>query len=294
MSTQNELGKVVKQLAKRPLGSTGLEVSCLGLGTVKLGRATGVKYPTAVKIPTDQEARELLSQAQDLGINLIDTAPAYGQSEVRLGGLLAGQRDRWVIVTKVGEQFDGEKSTYDFSPRGIELSIEQSLMRLKTDHVDVVLVHSDGKIESDLVNTGVIDALRSAQSRGWCRSFGASTKTLAGGLHAAEHCEVVMVMLTPEYQDELPVIQAARHLGKGVFIKKALSSGHALMPRLGDGAQKGGMVGDPNKPVGPGGGGGAGVHPLAFTVHVPGVTSVIVGTTSTKHLRENVEAVNRG
>ena len=61
----------------RPLGSTGILVSPLGLGTVKLGRDQGVKYPNGFQIPNDDEARMLLRQAQQLGINLIDTAPAY-------------------------------------------------------------------------------------------------------------------------------------------------------------------------------------------------------------------------
>ncbi|MFW8341556.1 aldo/keto reductase, partial [Klebsiella pneumoniae] len=69
----------------RPLGSTGLRVSPLGLGTVKLGRDQGVKYPNGFRIPDDQQARELLYLARELGINLIDTAPAYGVSEERLG-----------------------------------------------------------------------------------------------------------------------------------------------------------------------------------------------------------------
>ena len=72
----------------RPLGDTGLQVSALGLGTVKLGRDQGVKYPSGFTIPDDREARALLDLARDLGINLIDTAPDYGRSEERLGPLL--------------------------------------------------------------------------------------------------------------------------------------------------------------------------------------------------------------
>ena len=59
----------------RALGDTGLRVSPLGLGTVKLGRDQGVKYPSGFTIPDDYEAKLLLAQARDLGINLIDTAP---------------------------------------------------------------------------------------------------------------------------------------------------------------------------------------------------------------------------
>ena len=64
----------------RPLGNTGLTVSALGLGTVKIGRDKGVKYPNGFTIPDDKAVSDLLAQARDLGINLIDTAPAYGSS----------------------------------------------------------------------------------------------------------------------------------------------------------------------------------------------------------------------
>jgi aryl-alcohol dehydrogenase-like predicted oxidoreductase len=86
----------------RELGSTGIKVSPLGLGTVKIGRDQQVKYPTGFTIPDDKAVVELLELAWDLGINTLDTAPAYGNSEERLGQLLPNKHD-WVIVGKVGE-----------------------------------------------------------------------------------------------------------------------------------------------------------------------------------------------
>ena len=97
----------------RALGSTGIDVSPLGLGTVKIGRNEQVKYPQGFEIPEDADVRELLAQAWDLGINFIDTAPAYGSSERRLGQLLP-HADDWVIMTKVGEIFENGKSRFDF------------------------------------------------------------------------------------------------------------------------------------------------------------------------------------
>ena len=117
----------------RPLGNTGLIVSPLGLGTVKLGRDQGVKYPNGFTIPDDTQALALLRQARELGINLIDTAPAYGVSEQRLGPLLRGQRDEWVIVSKSGEEFEQGQSHFDFSPAHTRLSVERSLKRLETE-----------------------------------------------------------------------------------------------------------------------------------------------------------------
>jgi len=94
------------KLIKRQLGQTGLAVSCLGLGTVKIGRNQEVKYPISFPLPRDNDVSDLLATAKDLGINLLDTAPAYGSSEQRLGRLLR-DRDDWVICTKVGEEFTG-------------------------------------------------------------------------------------------------------------------------------------------------------------------------------------------
>ena len=94
----------------RQLGNTGLRVSLVGLGTVKLGRNVGVRYPHNFTIPDDAQAARLLDTARELGINLLDTAPAYGSSEARLGALLGAQRDDWVLSTKVGERFEALRS----------------------------------------------------------------------------------------------------------------------------------------------------------------------------------------
>src|SRR5690606_8720766 len=99
----------------RPLGTTGLTVSPLGLGTVKIGRNQGVKYPSGFELPDDNQVRDLLALARDAGINLLDTAPAYGTSEERLGPLLSGQRQEWILCSKVGEEFDNGESRFDFS-----------------------------------------------------------------------------------------------------------------------------------------------------------------------------------
>ncbi len=210
----------------RPLGSTGLEVSALGLGTVKLGRDEGVKYPEHFTIPDDRAARALLDQARGLGINLIDTAPAYGNSEERLGPLLKGQRQEWVICSKVGEEFENGESRFDFSPEHTVFSVQRSLQRLNTDHIELVLIHSDGNDLEILQRAGTVDALRDLKQRGDIGAFGISTKTIDGGLLATELCDVVMLTYNLGYEDEEPILAACAEAGKGTLIKKALASGH--------------------------------------------------------------------
>jgi len=249
----------------RPLGSTGIQVSPLGLGTVKVGRNEQVKYPQPFELPDDAAVVRLLEQAKALGINLLDTAPAYGSSQERLGRLLPGPRERWVIVSKVGEIFEHGQSRFDFSFAGTLRSVEHSLRTLKTDYLDAVLLHSDGDDLRILEREGAPDALRALKERGLIRAHGLSGKTLAGGLKAVAELDVVMVACNPSYPDEIPVIAAAAQAGKGVLIKKGLQSGH----------------------LGPGGVEAA----LRFVFAQPGVSSLIAGTINPVHLEANVCAL---
>lgn len=249
-------------------------VSPVGLGTVKLGRKVGVKYPAPFELPDDRAARELLATARDLGVNLIDTAPAYGTAEERLGGLLADERDAWVIVSKAGEGHDGGFGTADFSPASIAASVERSLQRLRTDRIDVLLLHPVRDDEESVYgDPGVVGVLGRMKREGKVRAIGASTRTVAGGLAALEWADVVMVTLNPQKVDELPVVEAARERGKGVLIKKALLSGWAGAAAGGASAQA------PSAEA-----------CLRFALETPGVSSVVVGTINLEHLRSNVVA----
>lgn len=253
----------------RPLGSTGLSVSPLGLGTVKLGRDQGVKYPNGFTIPDDREARLLLDQARDLGINLIDTAPAYGRSEERLGPLLRGQRDAWVIVSKVGEEFDDGVSHFDFSAAHTRRSVERSLTRLETDCIDLVLVHSDGNDLRILEQEGVYQTLATLKQEGKIRGFGLSGKTVEGGLKALQQGDCAMVTYNLNEQGERPVLDYAAEHGKAILVKKALASGHVCLS--------------------------PGVDPVRASFELlfghPGVSSAIVGTINPVHLAHNVAVV---
>jgi aryl-alcohol dehydrogenase-like predicted oxidoreductase len=248
----------------RDLGRTGLRISPIGLGTTKLGRTEQVKYPTPFELPSDDQINALLTAARRFGVNLIDTAPAYGTSEQRLGALLPA-RDEWVIVTKAGEEFVDGRSSFDFSPDAIRRSVERSLERLRTSRLDVVLLHCGDDDTEVLRTSGAIEALQALRKQGLIRAYGASTKTVQGGLLAVELCDVVMVALNRQDQSQRPVIEAARQAGVGVLVKKALASGHDTDPE----------------------------RALTEALSVPGVTSVIVGTLNLEHWSRNCEAAKR-
>lgn len=260
-------------MKRKFLHGAGVEVSCLGLGTVKFGRNEQVKYPTSFDLPDDKTVLSLLDLAQEQGINLLDTAPAYGTSEIRLGELLGNRRDDWVIVTKAGEEFIDGKSVFDFSGPAIKKSVERTLSRLKTDRVEAVLLHSDGNDIDILENSGAVEALQELKEQGKVLSIGISTKTVDGGIRAVETgLDAVMITYNPWHTEEEPILDAAHARGScSVFIKKAFGSGW-----FGDGSEE--------DPV---------YSALSYIFTHPGSTAVITGTLNPKHLKENVAALNR-
>jgi aryl-alcohol dehydrogenase-like predicted oxidoreductase len=251
----------------RLLGNTGIGVSCLGLGTVKVGRNQGVKYPSGFELPNDATVQALLEAAQEAGINLLDTAPAYGESETRLGGLIRNRGD-WIIASKVGEEFINGESRFDFSAEHTRFSVERSLRRLRTDYLDLVLIHSDGNDMEILRSSDCLETLHKLREEGKIRALGMSTKTVDGALAAIQGCDVLMLTLNPAAQDDLPVIQRAGAEGVGVLIKKAFASGHAGSSTSGFTVQ----------------------DSLNLALAQNGVSSVIMGTINLQHLLSNVDA----
>lgn len=253
----------------RTLPGTELNVSALGLGTVKIGRNQSVKYPESFTIPDDQEVLKLLGLARDFDINLLDTAPAYGNSEERLGQLLSN-RQEWVIATKTGEEFEQGKSRFDFSAAHTRKSVERSLKRLKTDYLDIVLIHSDGNDEDILNNSDCVASLKACQEEGKIRAIGMSTKTIAGGIQAASLLDLVMITFNLEQRDQA-VLDYALENNKGVLIKKGLMSGHVHADK-----QK-----NPQ--------GNVLKESMANLFATKGIHAAIIGTINPGHLAENVK-----
>lgn len=250
----------------RPLGDTGIQVSPLGLGTVKFGRNQQVKYPSAFDLPSDAEISNLLALSRELGINLLDTAPAYGVSQERLGKLL-NHRANWIIVSKVGETFKDGQSSFDFSYQTTMRTVHNSLRTLNTDYLDTILIHSNGADLPILEQEGALDALAELKQQGLIRSHGMSSKTVQGGLRVLELMDVVMATCNLDYNDERSVLEKAAQDNKGVLIKKGLMSGHVA--------------------------GADGVRTsMQHVFSQPGVSSMIVGTINPTHLRNNVETLD--
>ena len=149
----------------RPLGRTGLEVSEIGFGAATLGDEYSRLDPT--------DGERAVHAAIDAGINFFDTSPYYGRtlSETRLGAALRGRRDKIVLCTKCGRyDFRG----FDFSYGRIMRSADESLARLQTDHVDVLLAHDIEFGDEEQILNETFPALREIQRQGKARFIGCS------------------------------------------------------------------------------------------------------------------------
>lgn len=276
-SNSQSNGQSLEAAHLRPIfgGTQRMHISPIGLGTVKFGRNTDVKYPQPFEIPDDKSLGELISFVRDLGINLLDTAPAYGTAEERLGHILEGQRADWILVSKAGEFYSEEGSSFDFRPAAVRRSVEQSLRRLRTDWLDILLLHSDGRDQDLMADENLLRVLEDLKQEGKIRACGLSGKTCAGGMEALEKLDCVMAAYNAFYTEEEPVLDYAASLGKPVFIKKALASGNLSGVAVPGQAE----LSDPVESA------------MRFTLSHPGVTSIVIGSINMAHIRQNVQAV---
>ena len=145
------------------LGKTGLKVSRLGIGLSETG--------FNLSIDDQAQATEVMNAALDQGINFLDTAACYDLSEEQLGAAVSHRRDEFVLATKAGH-FVPRGEGEDWSPQLITESIDRSLARMKTDHVDILQLHS---CTVEILEQGdVIEALQQARQAGKTRFIGYS------------------------------------------------------------------------------------------------------------------------
>lgn len=275
-------------MMRREFGRDGKSLPVLGLGCSRIG-SLGNPVPL-------RDLRGVLERALDLGVNLFDTADIYGQgdSEREIGKLLAGSRDRAFVVTKVGKKFsrkmrllrpfkpllkpligamrpardavvqsrDGNLGT-DFSPGHIAAAVDASLRRLKFDRIDALLLHSPPAAEID-VAAG--DALARLKAEGKIAHFGISCDDLPA-LRAALQIPGVELLELP-----LDVIDAAIETGLsdtirkqsiGVLAREAIRLQPGVAPTLA----------------------------LQQAASRACVTTVVLGTSSIRHLEDAVTAL---
>jgi L-galactose dehydrogenase len=157
--------KALGEMQQKVLGQTGLSLSIIGFGAAPLGNEYGSVDTT--------EGERAVHEAIDKGINFFDTSPYYGRtlSEERLGQALDGRRERIVLSTKCGRyDFAG----FDFSAKRITASIDESLKRLRTDHVDLFFAHDIEFGDVAQVISETIPAMRKLQQAGKARWIGIS------------------------------------------------------------------------------------------------------------------------
>lgn len=205
----------------RVLGRTGLRVSEISLGTVELGLDYGIAAHGETLRPSREDAGRLLHRALDLGVNLIDTARAYGDSEEIIGHALAARRREYHLCTKV-----------QAVPARMEASISESLRMLRTEAVDLLLLHSANSAQAE--DEQVREALTRARDRGQARFLGASVygplAARAAILSGLYDC-VQVAWSALDRRVESDVLALAQEHGVGLMIRSVLMRG-ALTHRM--------------------------------------------------------------
>jgi len=261
-----------------------MDVSILGFGGSEIGfeRASG------------EIVERLLGAALDAGLNAIDTAECYGPSEELIGGL-AHRRTEFHLFTKCGHAAGLEGA--DWEPHTLELSIDRSLQRLRTDHVDLLQLHS---CSEELLRRGaVIEVLQRAKAAGKTRYIGYSgdgQKALYAVQCGAFDTLQTSVNIADQEAIDLTIPEAVRR-GMGVIAKRPVANAawrtgrrpadgyhHAYWDRL-QTLDYDFLRGDLQEAVG---------TALRFTLSVPGVQVAIAGTTNPGRWPQNAAVVARG
>jgi aryl-alcohol dehydrogenase-like predicted oxidoreductase len=205
----------------RPFGSTGIDVSAIGLGAWQLGRSAN--WPDG---PDEAEAVRIVHAALDAGVTFIDTAPGYadGASEVNIGRALSTTDTRPVICTKFGHTPEGETN---WSADAIEASVERSARRMNVDHVDVVVLHNPPPEILDGSRGDHYEVLQRLVDKGTIRAYGSSVDRGADidTVLDTSASTALEVRLSALYQEPWAAMGRARDKGVGTIIKVPLESG---------------------------------------------------------------------
>jgi aryl-alcohol dehydrogenase-like predicted oxidoreductase len=279
----------------RRLGRTGLDVTDIGFGALEIGRPWGIRSAEDPGLPPSiEEVARLMNRVLDLGINFIDTAAAYEDSEERIGRTIPHRRGEYYLATKFGERFrTGEGSHYDFSAQGAERFLEESLRLLKTDYVDLWQIHCGANDLETVTSEETMGAMVRAKEAGKTRFLGVSPGSVEAAMATIASGVYDTLQLTYNVYDRVmaqEVLPAAKAAGVGVIVKWPLGGGtltskyerlgesqaerKADMARVRAVAERHGMT----------------LPDLAlrFLLSNDAVSTIIAGTRSIEHLEANV------
>ena len=281
-------------MRKVTFGRTGLEVSPLGFGGAPVGY-----------LSTDQDRiTTLLNTLLDSGVNVIDTAACYPRSETAVGKAVGHRRDEYVLVTKCGHSVEGAEGR-DWSARLIEQTVDRALRRLRTDRIDVMLLHSCDL--ATLKKGEALGALVRARDAGKIRFVGYSGDNEEAA-HAAGLADVAVIETSVSICDQANValvLPPARQHEVGVIAKRPIANAAWKNPSEQPGvyASYASTYSKRLKKMGitPSDLGFPGeveqAWPeiaLRFTLSQPGVHTAIIGTTDPEHATANIAHLEKG
>lgn len=206
----------------RRLGQSNLRVSSLCLGTMMFGDQTELSA-----------AQDIVASARDKGINVIDTADVYtrGASEEMVGKIIRPNRHDWILASKVGNAMSSLPNQSHYSRHWIMRSVDDSLRRLDTDHLDILYLHRDFHLENldetvramgDLIQAGKIRAFALSNFRGW---------RIAEIMRLCQHANVPQPIACQPYYNllnrgpEVEILPACHHYGLGVVPYSPIARG---------------------------------------------------------------------
>ncbi|MEM8873182.1 MAG: aldo/keto reductase [Planctomycetota bacterium] len=209
----------------RTLGSTGLDVTVVGVGTWQLGGEWGRDY-------TQADADPIFDAARDARINLIDTAECYGdhESERLIGNAIADDRDHWILATKFGHKFHGNMDrTEPREPKDVRQQLEESLQALRTDHVELLQYHSWG--DEEFFRDDVLAELHKLKDEGKYLHLGNSvgSNTNAKQVAASRDRGIEFIQIIYNRLDRGPeqeVFDICQNQNLGVLARVPLASGY--------------------------------------------------------------------
>jgi aryl-alcohol dehydrogenase-like predicted oxidoreductase len=272
-------------MERRRLGRTDMLVSVLGFGGSEIGyqRASG------------RTVARLLGSALDAGLNVIDTAECYEESEELIGKAVSGRRAECYLLTKCGHVRGYGDA--DWRPASLLKSIERSLRRLATDRLDLIQLHSCSL--EQLKKGDVIAALERARERGWARFIGYS-----GDGEAARYAiecgrfDTLQTSVSIADQEALTLtLPLARERGLGVIAKRPIANAawrYARKPAEPYYQPYWTRLRALDYPFLRGAAASAVSTALRFTLSAPGVHTAIVGTTKPDRWKENAALLDAG